>query len=533
MTIYDHQKIDAIMTTPGIGAGNFLYSLSKHETDKNRKVLILDIPVNLPDGRQVLELTLADILLWSNTNAAWFKLQGITCKDPVGLYLDDTIDYLINYLALTQIGAIPVMINGNLTVDIAARFLERVGAVMAISTKEKWLSLEPVLKVLNSDINKKNISDIDSSSGKCEEYYQHQASDPVLLGHTSGTTGIPKAVQFNHHGFFFGIKQQINKQMGTRILSALPHSHASAISIIMSSVLRGALIKIQSKKSPTDIFSTFETFKPDMFVSFPKIYVDICRYDLNQQDLSSISYWLSTGDANHESHIKKLIEQGSYTHKGKRHKGSVFIDNLGSSEFGFAAFRNMHYPGSNKYDRRIGLPFDWVEAAVLDDDGNKLDAHKVGYLGVKSESVTAGYWNNTLLSEKNRLAGFWLTGDLVYKNKDGVYFHVDRTTDSIKTKDGFLYSCQTEELILRNFSHLFDCSIVGVKSEAGYQKPILTVETNNGEKDDKLLEEINLVLEKNNTPLISSIIFESSSNDTGVTGKKLKRVVRDKFVAAQ
>lgn len=527
MPVYDSKIIDDLISNPVIGAGNFFTVLSDYEKNHSKEVILLDEPVVLPGGEETLSLTLGDILLWSNSVSAWYEQEGVAVKDPVGLYFGDTIDYFIHYLALTYIGAIPVLVNGKLTEDIAARFLINVGAVMVSGTEDKCRMLKPIFKVLDCNIKQSPFDSLCLVAAKAQRQYQHQDNDPVLLGHTSGTTGIPKAVQFNHYGFFFGVKQQIKKQVGERVLSALPHSHASAISIMMSYLLRGALLKVQTSKNPLDIFSSFSSFKPDMFVSFPKVHVDMCRYDLNQYDLSSISYWLSTGDANHEPHIRKLVSQGSYSYKGKEFKGSVFIDNLGSSEFGFAAFRNVYFPSSDSYNRRIGLPFDWVEAAVLDENGSAKKDYEVGYLGVKSPSVTAGYWNNSLLSEKNRLAGFWLTGDLVYQDSDGVFFHVDRTTDPISTKQGVLYSCQTEEIILKNFPEIFDCSLVGLDDLNGFQRPVLSIEINPGVDTHQLLDRINNLLVRTNKPEISEIKFDSANENVGATGKKLKRVMRE------
>ena len=60
-----------------------------------------------------------------------------------------------------------------------------------------------------------------------------------MIGHSSGTTGTPKAVRFDHQGFIFGVKQEVSRMVGRRIMTALPHSHASALSILMSALIRG------------------------------------------------------------------------------------------------------------------------------------------------------------------------------------------------------------------------------------------------------------------------------------------------------
>lgn len=530
--MFSKQTIDTICGAEGFGAGNYFYYLEQYHEYPDQPVILLDDPCYL-EGRSLDALSCNDIFAYANRLAQWYRAQGVEPKDPVALIFEDSVYYLLHYMALNSIGAIPVFINGGLSLSIVAQFCRNVGVKMVMTNRGMHLPLTeqfmqyayPVV------IHDKACIDVSRFDGKLERY-QHQDEDPVLLGHTSGTTGIPKAVQFNHKRFSYGVIRQIHKQFGERFLNALPHSHASGMSMMMSYLIRGATIKMQTQKSPQAIFNAVAEFRPDIFASFPKIYVEMCRFDFADYDLSSIGAWLSTGDANHESHIKKLMSQGGYTYKGKTYKGSIFIDNLGSSEVGFAAFRNIYKPGDTQFNRRIGQPFDWVDVAILSPEGKKLGANEVGLLGVAAASITPGYWNNTLLSEKNRLGGYWLTGDYAYRDENGIYFHVDRTTDSIATPEGVLYSCQAEELVLKVCPEIFDCSIVKVVDDQGRNQAVIEVELRDNQTETGLLERINQALAEKQQPAISRLITGSSNRDIGVTGKALKRVIRERLAAA-
>lgn len=518
----------------GFGSGNFIFKLGEGP-GYGCPTVHLDEPLQLATGVIPHQLSVADIRHFGEVIATWYSAQGVQPKDPVGLWFDDSILYFLHYVALTRIGAIPVFVNGSLAPTITIDFIRRVGARLTVSQAER---IDTLQKAANGPLPFELI-DVDAINlhGIVQyEAFEHAPNDPVLIGHSSGTTGTPKAVRFDHQGFIFGVKQEITRMVGRRIMTALPHSHASAISILMSALIRGCAVKVQAKKTSEDILRAIEAFQPDLFCSFPKVYVELCRADLDSWDLDSIQYWLSTGDANHEAHIKRLMSFGSHFHQGTWFPGSCFIDNLGASELGFAAFRNVHRPGHAKgqFNRCIGRPFSWVNAAVLDSHGRPMGTGEVGYLGIIAGSVTPGYWNDSLLSEKNRLRGYWLTGDLVFKDAEGQFFHVDRTSDSLKTRQGMLYSCQAEELIMKNCPEVFDCSIVGVADpdgDAGLVKPVLTadVSTDAGITEPALLSKINAVFVKHGLPLISKVIFESAHHDTGVTGKKLKRVMRTRL----
>lgn len=520
-----------LLADEALGAGNFVYKLAEAGLG-NKTLLVLDDEAQIGSNKIPSILNVAKILMYADSLATWYESIGVEPKDPVGLWFDDNILYFLNYIALTRIGAIPVHINGDLAPAVTADFARRVGVRNIVIQTARTAQLAPYIARHESLILLREIESVPLTLTKSYRAFNHLPDDPVLIAHSSGTTGTPKAVQFNHEGFMFGVKKEYSRLVGTRVLSALPHSHASAISILMSAMLRGCQIKIQTRKTPDELLSSIRHFQPDLFCSFPKVYVDLCRARLEEADLDSIQYWLSTGDANHESHIRRLMTFGRHYRDGAWHAGSCFIDNLGSSEFGFAAFRNVHRPGvrtDERYDRCIGRPFDWVEAVVLDDEGNVLSPGTVGKLGVRSRSVTPGYWNDTLLSEKNRLSGYWLTGDLVYRNEEGIYYHVDRTSDAIVTCDGVLYSCQAEELVLKNCNEIFDCSIVGVDTENGEKVAVLTAEVTQMVNRDELLERLNTLFVQNGFPKLKKLIFEEARLDTGVTGKKLKRVLRTRL----
>lgn len=514
-----------------LGAGNFVYRLAEAGLgDKTLLTLDDDIPLGL--SKIPKTLSVATILKFADSIATWYQSIGVEPKDPVGLWFDDNILYFLNYIALTRIGAIPVHINGDLAPAVTAEFVKRVGARNIVLQASRTSLLAPHIARHETLVLLREIESVPHNLPPSYRTFHHLPDDPVLIAHSSGTTGMPKAVQFNHEGFIFGVKKEFSRLVGTRVLSALPHSHASAISVLMSAMLRGCQIKIQTRKSPEELLTSIGRFKPDLFCSFPKVYVDLCRAELEESDLDSIQYWLSTGDANHEPHIRRLMTFGRHLRDGVWHAGSCFIDNLGSSEFGFAAFRNVHRPGvksDERYDRCIGRAFDWVDAEVLDDVGNVLPPGTVGKLGVRSRSVTPGYWNDTLLSEKNRLGGYWLTGDLVYRSEEGIYYHVDRTSDAIVTRDGILYSCQAEELVLKNCKEIFDCSIVGVDVANGEKVAVLTAEVTQMVNKDELLARLNKLFAQYGLPKLHKLIFEEARRDTGVTGKKLKRVLRTRL----
>ena len=305
------------------------------------------------------------------------------------------------------------------------------------------------------------------------------------------------------------------------------------MSYLMFALLNGTPAYLCSNHSGENVLNKMEQFKPNMVVAFPQTFVEMTECNLSQYNLETVHYWFNGGDALHEQHIRRLIAHGSWkTEKGWQ-RGSVLVDGLGSSEMGFSLFRHVHTPQSNKYDRCIGRPHEWVEAQILSPEGNLLPCNVVGELAVKSPSVTVGYWNDSVLSCQMQRNGYWLTGDLAYRDADGFFYHVDRTPDRITTSRGIVYSLQTEEALLAAFNEIADCSVAGRRSVSpDVLAACVWVRFRPGSKlaqmrHHDLLPLFNEALRRRDlTPMNEVRVVNPQGIPLGATGKVLKRVLR-------
>lgn len=521
---------------PTLGAGNFLAFALKVSPAANETLLTLERIFTDGSGTVYQELSLNTLEYLSEAYARWYLAHGAKAGDLIGIYLNDGVEYFIHYLALTRIGAIAVLTNGNMNPRLAAGHMNRVKCA-GVVTDNEHLTAEFRDHLDRVDLNflvRHLDIEFDNAHARLVPYFQHDAADPIMIAHSSGTTGIPKAVTLEHGKFFYGIRSRLSVPRpagGEKILSSLPHSHNCAMAYITLALLSGTPVFISSDHSGANLFRLIKSEQPTMVVSFPQSYVELTECDLDSDPLASVNLWFNGGDAAHESHIRRLIAKGTLSDGETKHPGSVFVDGMGSSEMGFSLFKNVHTPGTNKYRRCVGKPLEWVEAAIFDQNDEKLGPNSIGRLAVKAPSVTTGYWNNSNLTAKSRVHGYFLTGDLAYSDADGFYYHVDRTPDVIDTANGRVYSLWTEETILRNFAEISDCSVVeqiGPASDGINAAVLIRPRTNSNIDPEAILIRINFVLANEKMTAINKVLIrEAKAIPLGTTGKVLKRELRD------
>ena len=540
-TLLDAAQRYRLKLDPALGAGNFLHVAAAIARDNDTPLVWSDVPYHLMGTEHDAPLSLATLKREADALAAWYAGRGIRARDPVAVYGSNGIHYLLHYVALTGLGAIPVLTNGNMQPAVALRHFRRVGAVAIAADAAQHAAL---LALDTGADEFRFVARCDEISAGADDAlpagypFRHDHLDPVMITHSSGTTGVPKPVLLQHGKWFHGIRHLLGlapAQGAERYLSSLPVSHNAAIAYSMHAILCGAALMVVSRADGAAVLDSIERFEPSTVVSFPSTYVEMVATGLDGCRLESVNNWINSGDAAHEAHIRELVRHGHHYRGKQKVQGSQFIDGLGSSEMGHSSFRALYTAGDQNFDRCVGRPQEWVEARVLADDGSELPVGEVGKLGIRSPSVTSGYWNDSVLTYRSQLGGYWLTGDLVYRDSMGCFYHVDRISDAIRTADGMLYSLQTEELILKNEAELLDCTVLGLPGADGTAQPVAFVFPRAGATPDctAMLARVNAEQARRQRPRLADVRLVAADDiPVGVTGKVMKQALRERLAQA-
>jgi acyl-coenzyme A synthetase/AMP-(fatty) acid ligase len=461
-----------------LGAGNVLLRLAEHGADMDVPRVTFDTDV---DGIAAwTPLSLRTLTERVAARADWFARRGIGRRDPVAIYVSAAADVLLNFLALTRLGAIPALMNGAMPMAVAPEYVRRLRCVGVIIDADH-------AELAEHDLGAPILGDAaDTGTGDpaaAPPHHRHHPDDPVAITHSSGTTRMPAAVVHSHHSLFAAVRAvrlTEPRQIGpVREMSAFPQAHTAGIIILNEALCNGYELLCVSQQggafasSGEVILDAIERWRPTAVYGFAITWAELARFDLTQRDVSSVRIWSNTGDSAHEAHIRRLVAVGSHHAYGKDGvvtlPGSRFNDTLGSSEMGYGGFQISHRPGTERYNRCVGKPVPFADIRLVDTrTGEEVPVGQVGQVAMKSPTLALGYWNDSVNTFRTRLDGYYLTGDLMYRDEEGYFYHVDRASDAIDLGDGnWLYTVQSEERILKRCLDVHDCTVLAARGGDG------------------------------------------------------------------
>ncbi|MDG4810265.1 class I adenylate-forming enzyme family protein [Micromonospora sp. WMMD1120] len=534
------------MRTPGlrgtlaadteVGAGNVLARVLAHGADPDGPGLTFDTAV---DGHPAeTPLTLGQLDERVAARAAWLHGRGVRPRDPVAVWSSAAADMVLSYLALTRLGAIPALMNGALRPEIAAEYIRRLRGVGVLADDAHAASLaghDLGVPLLGTPARAGT-----GDPAAAPAHHRHHPDDPIVITHTSGTTGVPKSVLHSHASLFAATRHLLGmpQAQGTsRILNALPAPHTATVLMVNQALGNRAQMLLLSEQSGERVVDAIQRWRPDGVFGFSVTWAELARLDLSAYDLNSVRLWFNTGDASHEPHIRRLVAVGwhdTVTRDGVATvPGSIFIDGLGSSEMGHSMFHITHRADTDRYGRCIGRPYRFARVAVLDADGEPVPTGAVGFLGIDSPSLFRGYWNDSVTTYRFRQRGWYLTGDLVRVDADGRYYHVDRAVDAVDAGDGRrFYTALSEERILAACPDVTDCTVVMVGGPGGVVTDVLLEVAPAADENEDRTERIRAALGPDVGATLRRVVpVRPDDIPVTVTGKVRKVVLRERHLS--
>jgi acyl-CoA synthetase (AMP-forming)/AMP-acid ligase II len=354
----------------------------------------------------------------------------------------------------------------------------------------------------------------------------HEAEDLAWIKATGGTTGRPKSVMICHRNvqaLFATFRMCMPLPEGHVNLVVPPMTHGAG-NIALSVLSDGGSLVTMERADPAAIVRAIADHRvTTMFLPPTVIYSMLALPGVREADYSSLRYFLYTGAPMSSDKLKEALDVFGrvMTQTWGQTEAPLICTYLGPEE-------HADIDGANaKILRSCGRASPLTRVEIMDETGRLLGPGEVGELVVRGDLVMKGYFERPEENEKASRFGWHHTGDVGYRDDEGLFFIVDRNKDMIISGGFNIYPSEIEQVLWRHPSVL-DCAVIGVPDEKWGEAVKAVVELKPGLKvsEDELKEHCRSALASLKTPKTIEI-WDTLPRSS--LGKVLKREIREKF----
>ena len=309
--------------------------------------------------------------------------------------------------------------------------------------------------------------------------------------YTSGTTGNPKGVLYNHrstilHAYAAALPDVFGISASDCILPIVPMFHVNAWGTIYSGPLCGSKIVLPGSKmgDGETLQRLIESEQVTVSQGVPTVW------------LALLAYLEESGKQIHS--LKRVITGGAacpaVIAKEMQEKHDVYVHVAwGMTEMSPLGTFNQFKPGMEDLEGdelleaqlKAGRGVYGVEMKITDDENNELpwDGVAFGSLKVRGPWVLSDYFKaepGATLEED----GWFETGDVATIDKRGFMAITDRTKDVIKSGGEWISSIDLENTAT-NHPKVTEAAVIGVNHPKWTERPLLLVQAKDGEELSK------------------------------------------------
>jgi long-chain acyl-CoA synthetase len=436
--------------------------------------------------------------------ARGFVAAGVQPGDVVAIFLCNCWEFCAAVHAVTLAGGIPTLLNPTYREREIRYQLENSGAVLLITDggnidgiNLKGLpNLRRVYTTRQVAAGTQSFSEL-MTAGTQIIPQPVDSSDLTLaaLPYSSGTTGLPKGVMLSHSNLVSNIFQLLGPN-GTElssddhILCFLPLYHIYGLNVMLNpSLVLGATLILAPRFSVEHCTRLMVEERATMLPLVPPAINALCQAaEAGAFPVEHRVRWVKSGAAPLAPEL---------AHRFTALTDILVCQGYGMTEaspvthVGFLA-PNLYRPDS------IGHPMALTDCRVLSqtdidpadtpEDLTEAPSGHPGELVMRGPQFMTGYWKEPQATAAVLRDGWYWSGDVVTRDREGFYRVVDRRKEMIKYK-GFSVAPAEVEAVLLEHPAVKECGVVGrTKTDVG-EVPVAFIALRDGYVDSSKLGE--------------------------------------------
>src|SRR5215213_4725952 len=322
--------------------------------------------------------------------------------------------------------------------------------------------------------------------------------DPCGLCYTSGTTGNPKGVLYEHrstmlHAMSIVAPDIFDVSARSVMLPVVPMFHANSWCIPYAAAIAGFKLVLCADNRPEHLCTLFNEESVTHSAGVPTVWLGMIDHvERTGASLGALRLVIIGGSAAPEATIRWFRKRGVHVN---HLWGMTEMSPVGTIGAPPPDWADMSDNQQVEYMTRAGRSMFGVELRVIDDAGNALprDGASTGRLQARGPAVVRRYFKQ---DEDACGDGQWLdTGDVAAIHPDGSIQITDRAKDVIKSGGEWISSIELENAAV-GCPGVAEEAAIGIPHPKWDERPLLLIvrdddgEVSEGEIRDHLSKEV-------------------------------------------